>query len=210
MNDLPVILGIGGALALGAISPGPSFLLVARTAVTASRVDGLAAALGMGVGGTLLSGAALLGLHALLTAVPWMYLVLKVLGGAYLLYLGVRIWRGAAEALPLSAGPLRAGGTVLRSFGVGLATQMSNPKTAIVYASVFTAFLPPHLTLWLGMVLALLVFAIETSWYAVVALALSAAAPRACYLRYKRWIDRAAGAVMATLGARLLLSVRAI
>jgi threonine/homoserine/homoserine lactone efflux protein len=49
-----------------------------------------------------------------------------------------------------------------------------------------------------------LVFILETSWYAIVALTLSAPAPRATYLRAKRKIDAVAGAVMALLGVKLL------
>jgi len=45
-------------------------------------------------------------------------------------------------------------------------------------------------------------------WYAIVALALSSAAPRSAYLRYKAWIDRAAGGVMVLLGIKLLSGVR--
>jgi len=60
------IFGVIGALALGAISPGPSFVMVARTAVASSRVNALFAALGMGCGGIIFATAALLGLQALL------------------------------------------------------------------------------------------------------------------------------------------------
>lgn len=62
------LLGIAGAMAVGAMSPGPSFVMVARTAV-ASRSDGLAAALGMGAGGLAFSIAALAGLKAAFLAV---------------------------------------------------------------------------------------------------------------------------------------------
>ena len=96
------VLGIAGAIALGAISPGPSFVLVARTAVASSRADGLAAALGMGAGGVLFAGAALLGLHVVLNAVPGLYLGLRLLGGAYLILLGCMIWRGARKPLRLA------------------------------------------------------------------------------------------------------------
>lgn len=51
MQELPTLLGILAALTVGAMSPGPSFVVVARTAVSSSRADGLAAALGMGAGG---------------------------------------------------------------------------------------------------------------------------------------------------------------
>jgi threonine/homoserine/homoserine lactone efflux protein len=52
------------------------------------------------------------------------------------------------------------------------------------------------------------VFAIETGWYALVALVLSSDRPRLAYLRFKTWIDRAAGGVMIALGLRLATSVR--
>ena len=71
------ILSIAGAITLGAMSPGPSFVMVARTAVASSRADGLAAALGMGIGGVFFAAAALLGLHVILIAVPWLYFGLK-------------------------------------------------------------------------------------------------------------------------------------
>ncbi|NHZ83509.1 LysE family translocator [Massilia sp. CCM 8695] len=211
MNELTLIAGIATALGLGAMSPGPSFILVARTAVTASRMDGIAAAAGMGIGGVLFAAIALLGLHVVLTNVPWLYMVLKAAGGAYLIYLGYRIWRGAAQPLALGQDDApRQRRQLGKSFSLGLVTQLSNPKTAIVYASVFTAFLPPSFSLMLALVLALVVFVIEAGWYAVVAIALSSQRPRAWYLRYKAWIDRAAGGVMAALGGKLIWSARSL
>ena len=73
MLDLAALLGIAMTLSVGTMSPGPSFVLVARAAVSASRADGVAAALGMGVGGVLFAIAALLGLNVLLQAVPSLY-----------------------------------------------------------------------------------------------------------------------------------------
>jgi threonine/homoserine/homoserine lactone efflux protein len=53
---------------------------VARTSIAVSRPSGMATALGMGVDGLIFAGAALLGLHVVLTAVPWAYIGLKVGG----------------------------------------------------------------------------------------------------------------------------------
>ena len=201
------VLSIAGALVLGAMSPGPSFVMVARTALSSSRMNGLAAALGMGVGGVLFAGVALLGLHAVLSAVPSLYLGLKVLGGAYLIVLGWLMWRGAREPLHIAGQPV-GGGTLLRSFCLGLLTQASNPKTAVVYASIFASLLPRDAPVSILLTLPLLVFAIEVGWYALVALALSAPMPRSAYLRSKTWIDRAAGSVMAVLGVKLIFGAR--
>ena len=61
----------------------------------------MATALGMGLGGLMFAGAALLGLHVVLTAVPWAYLGLKVGGGAYLIFLAIQLWRGAHESIAM-------------------------------------------------------------------------------------------------------------
>lgn len=205
MPDFAVLLAIAGALAIGAMSPGPSFVLVSRVAVTAFRPNGLAAALGMGVGGAVFGILALAGLSALLQQVEWLHLALKILGGAYLLYLAIRIWRSATTPLVVGEMGKGQGGSTVRSFWVGLATQISNPKTAIYYASIFAALLPARPAEWLLFALPPTIFVIETSWYAVVALAFSSSGPRSAYLKFKVWVDRVAGAVLGVLGARLLL-----
>lgn len=211
MEMIVSVLSITGAVILGAMSPGPSFVMVARTAVASSRADGLAAALGMGVGAVLFAGVALLGLHVVLRAVPWLYLVLKVLGGAYLIFLGCLIWRGARKPLRFAERAIDdPASTVLRSFCLGLLTQVSNPKTAVVYASVFASLLPREVPLSVTFIVPLVIFVIEAGWYSIVALALSASSPRAAYLRSKVWIDRAAGGVMALLGIKLIIASKQV
>jgi threonine/homoserine/homoserine lactone efflux protein len=199
---------IMGALAVGTVSPGPSFVLVVRTALAQSRRAGLAAALGMGIGGVGFAGLALLGLHAVLVEAGWAALGLKLAGAAYLLYLASALWRGADAPLAVAPDAAAPGGaTGARAFAVGLATQLSNPKTAIVYASVFAALLPAPAPPWLMVALPPTVFVLEAGWYAIVALSFSAARPRALYGRAKRVIDRVAGAVMAALGVRLIVDI---
>ena len=205
MEELVSIGAVLGALAVGVVSPGPSFVMVAKEAVSVSRANGLAAALGMGLGGTVFALAAVGGLQALLVAVPILYSTLKVLGGLYLCYLGYRIYAGAKQ--PLSTTDDRGGNAArpLRtSLWFGLTTQISNPKTAIVYASVFAAFMPSRLSVHLAIALVAVVFALETSWYAIVATLLSTAAPRRAYVACKAFIDRTAGIVLLGLGVKLI------
>ncbi len=205
MEDLSALLGVIAALTVGVVSPGPSFVLVARTAVSSSRSDGVASAIGMGAGGVVFAAVALLGLQGLLLAVPSVYLALKVVGGLYLAYLGIRIWLSARRPLPVvELTPGRT--TKLKSLVLGFTTQVSNPKTAIVYASVFAAFMPAAQSLAFDLALVALVFTIEASWYTVVAVALSTERPRAAYLRHKAWVDRIAGGVMVALGMKLASS----
>ncbi|MBB4480960.1 LysE family translocator [Rhizobium etli] len=205
MSSQGVFISIMAALVVGAMSPGPSFVIVSRIAISRSRLDGLAAALGMGAGGVVFAVLALAGLTALLSQFEWLYILLKVAGGAYLVYIAINIWKGAGRPLEVSDA-VHDRRAPMRSFTTALLTQLSNPKTIIVYASLFAALLPRTVPLDLIFALPLGVFAVEAGWYSIVALAFSARHPRRLYLHAKGWIDRAAGAVMGGLGLRLILS----
>jgi threonine/homoserine/homoserine lactone efflux protein len=162
----------------------------------------------MGLGGLVFASAAMLGLMVVLASVPWFYLAFKVIGAFYLLYLALCLWKGADH--PLDTTDLRRGETraIFRSFGFGLATQLSNPKTAIWYASIFAALLSVDQPRGLAAVILPMVFVIEAGWYALVAVAFSSSGPRGSYLRLKPRIDRAAGGVMSLLGLKLLWEAR--
>jgi hypothetical protein len=82
-------------------------------------------------------------LQALLAALPGVYMALKVVGGLYLMWIAVQIWRGAHQPLEMGGDDKDASRrTVLQSFRQGLVTQLSNPKIVVVYSSVFAALLP--------------------------------------------------------------------
>ncbi|MBB3734037.1 LysE family translocator [Nonomuraea dietziae] len=101
MTGLIAYVGIVGAVLLGAASPGPSFIVVAQTAMSASRRTALSVAIGIGLGGLFFASLALGGLVTLFSLVDPLYAILKVLGACYLLYLAFRIWRSARESFTL-------------------------------------------------------------------------------------------------------------
>jgi threonine/homoserine/homoserine lactone efflux protein len=206
MTASAAVLAILAAILMGAMSPGPSFVLVARNAIGLSRADGLATALGMGVGGVFFSGIALAGLYTLLSAVAWLYVTLKIAGGLYLIYIAFNIWRGASSPISVDQTRSAHARNLRKSFWMGLSTQLSNPKTAIWYGSIFAALLPQHPPLWCYFVLPPLLFGIEAGWYTVVALGFSSRRPREVYLRAKKWVDRIAATAVAALGLRLIFA----
>ena len=207
MTPFVSLFSILAALALGAVSPGPSFLFVTRTSAALSRRDGIAAAVGMGLGACLITTLALVGMRAVIAQVEWLYIGFKLLGGAYLIFLGVRLWRGGkgsadgAAPRPAAAGHRHLG----RSFLLALATQLSNPKTLVVIGGIFAALLPAHVPLWMYLIIPPVDFLIEGSWYTFVAVAMSSNRSRALYLSARGAIDRAAGCVLGVLGLRLIL-----
>lgn len=202
--NIIAVATIGGALALGAMSPGPSFIMVARTAVASSRRAGMGAALGMGIGSIVISLIALMGLHTLLAAVPWLWLVLKTGGGLYLLWMAFKMFRHSREPLHMeNSGNM--GKSFRRAFLTAFITQISNPKTAVVFAGIFAALLPSHITPAMYVALPVVSMLVDGLWYAFVAWALSSSGPRNTYLRYKATFDRIGGSVMAALGIKLIV-----
>ena len=207
MDPTVALLSITGAMIVGAISPGPSFLFVVRTALAISRRDGIAAAAGMGVGAVILASLALVGVRAVLAEVTWLYLGFKAIGGLYLVYIGYRLWRGAKEPLAVEAAAPRQGAGWRRSFGLALATQLSNPKAVVVIGSIFAALLPSRVPAWMYAAIPPIIMTTETAWYTTVAVVVSSQGPRAAYARSKVWLDRLAGTVMGALGIRLIADV---
>jgi len=203
-----LILGsITLALMLGAISPGPTFIYVAKNSIAISRKHGLFTALGTGTGAAIFGLLAVMGLQAVLLAVPSAYLALKICGGLYLLWLAFKIIKHAKEPMDsadTSVQPM----SYKQAYRLGLITQMSNPKIAIILASVFTALLPKDIPTYFYVVLPVLCFFIDAGWYSLVAVALSAEGPRKVYLRFKALFDRIAGGVMTLLGLKLIFGMK--
>jgi len=206
MQTYMSLIAITGALAAGAVSPGPSFIFVARNAISLSRRHGFATALGMGSGALIFSVIAILGLHAVFSAVPVTFWLLKIVGGGYLVFLAAKILLSARKPLQALESNRTATFSPWRAYIFGLFTQLSNPKTAIVFAGVFSALLPQNIPPYFYAVIPLVTFCVDAGWYSIVAFVLSSEKPRKAYLRFKTVIDSTAGCVMGFLGLKLIFS----
>jgi threonine/homoserine/homoserine lactone efflux protein len=199
VTDAAAFAAILVAITLGAISPGPSFVYVARVALSRGRTAASISAVGMGIGGVAFALLALFGLSAILHYAQWAYLGLKVLGGAYLVVLAIRMWRGAGHVSPEAAvQPDQPG---WRTLLAATAVQVSNPKAVVVYGSIFAALLPADPSPAMLIALPPAIFVIESGWYLIVAAMFAAPAPRRVYARFARGLDRVAAVVLGGLGA---------
>lgn len=207
MESFWILGSIAFALMLGAMSPGPTSIYVAKNSIAISRKHGLFTALGTGTGAAVFGLLAVLGLQAFLLAVPSAYLALKICGGVYLLWMAYKIIKHAKEPIDASQN-ISSTMSYRRAFTTGLITQLSNPKIAIVLASIFTALLPPDIPTYFYVVLPLLCFFIDAGWCSLLAVALSAEKPRAVYIKFKANFDRAAGTVMTLLGLKLIFGMK--
>ncbi|WP_214228026.1 LysE family translocator [Pedobacter sp. B4-66] len=197
-----------GSLALGTVSPGPSFIMIAKTALGKTRKDGIFASFGMGTGAVIFAGLSLGGLQLLFSAIPLLYSALKIIGGCYLCYMAWKTWLSRND-FAFTMGQHIAGENrqqLLGSFYTGLLTQLSNPKTAIVYTSIFASLMPKNYTFQDAAVLLTCIFLLETCWYTFVSLVLSHPIPRTIYLKAKSSIDKVTAGILAGLGISVILS----
>jgi threonine/homoserine/homoserine lactone efflux protein/AraC-like DNA-binding protein len=201
-SDLLTLATIGLVHLLAVMSPGPSFLITARTAVARSRADGIKVAVGLGAGSIVWSAAALLGLNLLFREFHWLFVGMKVAGALFLLWIAYQIFRHAADPVEMNEGLGMEGARspMLRGF----LTQLSNPKVVVFFGSIFVAMLPGAAPLWMTVVLIVIVTMNEIVWYGLVALFFGSSPVRRAYLVAKRWIDRVTGAFLGLLGLRLL------
>lgn len=196
-----LLASIGATQLVAVISPGPSFLITAQTAVAKSRWEGVQIAIGLGAGTVIWAAAALFGLKAVFLAFPALFIGMKLLGALFLIYIAYMIFYHAAAPLELNqqVDP-KSGGSFLKGF----LTQIGNPKVMVFFGSIFVALVPSDAPLWLALTLVALVSFNEVWWYCLVAMFFGYGPIRRYYLQAKVWIDRITGLFLGAVGLRLL------
>lgn len=207
MIDASWILFIVSSLVLIA-TPGQDMILVMSRSVAQGGVAGIVTAAGVSVGLVGHTILATLGLGAILRTSEWLFLVLKFVGAAYLLYLGIGLLITRRGALTVGAEAARSLGKL---FVEGALSNLSNPKVAIFYFAFLPQFVAPtarHPTVTvfvLGLAFAGLTFLVKAP-VGVFAGALSG------WLRSRpgvlEWVYRCSGTVLIGLGVRLALERR--
>ncbi len=136
MPSAAVLAAFFAAAAIFAYMPGPAMLYTMAQTIARGRRSGLMATLGIHVGGYAHVLAAAGGLSVLFSAVPVLYWTVKILGAAYLVWLGLGFLRNRAQSE--TAVPLIEAKSARRAFLESVTVEILNPKTAIF----FLAFLP--------------------------------------------------------------------
>ncbi|WP_405488175.1 LysE family translocator [Nocardia sp. NBC_00511] len=216
--SFPLLLSFAGLCVLLALTPGPDTFLVLRFSMVGSR-QGIAAAVGSALGGLVWATVVAAGVAALLEQSATAYRTLKVIGGIYLLYLGVRTLlehrrarrsmsseAGAAHELP--GGGAERDSSLRSALAAGLLSCVFNPKVGLFYLAVLPQFLTQVTfanTLTLG--------AIESSVAAIEMVLLAVVAARAVELlrrpRVRDRLDQISAAILAALGLGTVASAAA-
>jgi len=186
------------------LTPGPDTVYILGRSIAQGRAAGIASALGISVGSIFHTTAAALGLSAILASSAIAFGTIKLLGGTYLIFLGIKMILNRERELGLPSNFRRR--TKAAAFRQGILTNVLNPKVGLF----FLAFLPQFIDPASGMkVLAFLLLGFTfvttgTIWCLIIACFASAFSER---LRTNEtiglWLSRAAGALFVFLGLRL-------
>lgn len=191
---------------LGLMSPGPNIMAVIGTSVRSGRRPGLALAMGVAVGSGLWALLAVTGFTSILSTYAQLLVILKVIGGLYLIWLGIKSFRSAATAKEIDEASLDLGVRWQTYFLQGLAIQMSNPKAALTMLAIVSVGLTSGSPLWVSVVLVTGISMLSVIGHTIYAVAFSAKVVVSRYLRVRRWIEGLLGVVFCVAGARLLVS----
>jgi threonine/homoserine/homoserine lactone efflux protein len=144
LPDTPLLLAFVGASLALALTPGPAVIYIVARTVAQGRACGLASVLGVALGNLANAVGAALGLAALFAVSSTAFVVVKWAGAAYLVYLGIRLWRTppAAAAAPTPA-PAQAL-ALRRVFRDGFIVALLNPKTTLFFAAFLPQFMDAH------------------------------------------------------------------
>jgi len=194
IRELLPFLAVAG---LVIATPGPDTALTIRNALLAGRRSAASTALGIASGQAVWTLAASAGLAALIAASRPAFLALRVVGAAYLIWLGLHslwlAWRGSGE-------DRRIGGETRRAFRQGMLSNLGNPKMAVFFTSLLPQFGSSFAALLAhGCLFAAMTFVWLSAYGAVVA-GVGAALLRP---RVRRALDAVTGAVLVGLGVRL-------
>lgn len=202
-QDITIILTALAIYGAGTISPGPSFTLIVRLAASGARPKAFGATLGFSVGATIYAALAMTGYALIISRVGWLLSTIQVVGGCYLIYLGVTSWLAKPDTAPKNPDIAKSGG-FMRGARTGLLVELTNPKSMAFFISIFAVAIPSNAATWTKLIILAGGFLLDIVWYGAASSLLSSKPVQALYRKGGIWIERVLGAVIAGFGLRII------
>lgn len=189
------------------LTPGQDTFYILGRSIAQGRRIGIASALGISAGGVVHTFAAALGLSVVLATSASAFVVLKVVGTAYLIYLGVRMLVTRRSAI----GPMDVAGSadIWTAFRQGMLTNVLNPKVALFFLALMPQFIEPDSPTKVAAFLVLGCTFLTTGTVWCLVLAIGASRVRSFFAkrpRALRGLSQSSGALFIFLGVRLAAS----
>ena len=192
---------------VGLLSPGPDFFYVSRISAMRSRREAIGGVIGITIGVLIWATAAVLGLAIIFATMPIIQGIVMMLGGSYLVYLGIKMAKVKTNAVfDEKQNANTSNQSTLTSIMKGLLVNLSNAKVVIYFSSVMSLVLV-NITETSQILTALAVITVETFLYFyVISVLFSRSVAKQFYSQYSRYIDNTAGLIFILFGIYLIYS----
>jgi threonine/homoserine/homoserine lactone efflux protein len=207
MPDIQTLFIFPAAALLVAVTPGPGIFYVAARTIAGGRAEGFASSVGLGLGGLVHVFAGAVGISAIVMASAEAFVLIKIAGALYLVWLGLKTWQQARVVEPAEVKITGAH----QAFREGIVVEALNPKTAAFFLAFLPQFVDPSANVAAQFV-AMGLVSVSLNTAADVIVTYWAAKARARLMQRPSLIKRArqaSGAVLCGLGASLLFARRA-
>jgi RhtB (resistance to homoserine/threonine) family protein len=194
---------------LGAISPGPDFVVVTRNSLSYGARIGIATAFGIATALTIHIAYTVGGYALVMKQSPAVFTVIQLVGAAYLAWLGTQAIRSRptteteSETTEENREDIEIK-NVWQGFLEGFWCNVLNPKAALYFLGIFSQFLRPGDPQWYSWMYGLENIVAVGGWFIVLAVIISSPRFREVYHRYRHWSDRLLGAVLIFFAVRIL------
>lgn len=191
---------------LAAASPGPDFVLVSQQTLSNGKKAGLMCSIGIALGLSIHIIYSAFGLAAIIANSSNTLWVIKLLGGGYLIYLGIKGLMSKAAANEDEEAKQAVKYSTKKSIGIGFLCNALNPKAPVYFVSLFTLVLSPDMPLHHIAFYGVWLMLIQFGWFAFVVTLLSHPKINKKFKKMGYLIDRILGGAMVVLGIKLLLT----
>ena len=203
---LPSILAFTGLCVLLALTPGPDTFLVLRYSLVRVRA-GVAASVGSAIGSLIWAAAVAFGLAALLEQSAEAYRVVKIIGGLYLIYLGVSAFLASRRAGTAGAEPAVPRARIHSSLLAGMISTMLNPKVGLFFLAVAPQFIPAdNASIGNTMLLGAIDAVVALAYLAIVSVIAARAVVWLRRPRVAKVLERVSATILAVLGIGTIVS----
>lgn len=203
---LETSLFVATIAALGMLSPGPDFFLIIKNAARYRRRAALMTAIGVNCAVATHMAYCVAGLAVVITTTPWLFMLLKYAGAAYLIYIGIQALRSRGNSKMDLTQVVQEHTSLKKAFLQGYLCNLLNPKATLFFLSIFTQVLNVNSDVHEKLLYAGIILGLSTLWWPLLVVLIQSGPVRRGLARAQRIIDKMLGGVLIALGIKVALS----
>jgi RhtB (resistance to homoserine/threonine) family protein len=188
------------------VSPGADLAMVMRQALVHGRRQAIITSFGIGSALMFHVSYTILGLGLIISQSVYLFNIVKWLGVAYLVYIGIKALKAGRTEITVSAdaqGEAAKAQSALKAFTLGFAANALNPKPVFFFLSIFSTVVGAHTPMAIKFSYGLVMATCLIIWFVGVSTFMTTPRMRAAFSRASKWIDRTSGVVFIALGIKL-------